>query len=142
MGRQTATAQEQTVAVDWAFSGIGAFGSDLADLVGGSIYLFEVDPAEATPLDDIAFASYLAGLRAMGWNSDPAPVRLGYVATLALKWGATTPGYLAGHLDANRQQITVQQFGRPLEHIIDGWVALTDFALERADETRRMLGVC
>src|SRR4051812_46457902 len=37
-------------------------------------------------LDHAVFDGYLAGLAAAGWRGDPAPVRLGFAAAIALRW--------------------------------------------------------
>jgi hypothetical protein len=78
--------------IDWAFAGQAAPGEELAPLVAGS-GLFGGLPAGRMPAGDrVAFPAYLDGLRAAGWDGDPARVRFAYCAAAALRLcvGVTT----------------------------------------------------
>jgi len=77
--------QDQTVAIDWAFTGIGPIGAELVALVWVSLVFQEADFAMAHELDQIVFEGYIAGLRDSGWRGDPKQVRLGYTAAIGLR---------------------------------------------------------
>ncbi len=85
---------EQTVAVDWSFSGIAAIGEELAPLVTASVLFGGADPAALRDLDGWAFDGYLQGLKDAGWQGDVRLVRRGAALaaflrfSLVLPWGA------------------------------------------------------
>ncbi|HEX5689880.1 MAG TPA: phosphotransferase, partial [Roseiflexaceae bacterium] len=63
--RHTAEA-DHSVAIDWAFTGPGAVGEELAALVGASLAFFEAEPADASKLEHRCLSGYLEGLRSAG----------------------------------------------------------------------------
>lgn len=71
----------EVVFLDWAFTGDGALGEDIGNLVPDSVFdlLFEPDALDA--LDTALTAAYLAGLRDAGWSGDERVVRLGICAS-------------------------------------------------------------
>lgn len=73
------------VAIDWEGVGWGAVGADLATLVIGSMRRGDFDPAHAPELEEAAFAGYARGLAEAGWG-DVTAARLGYAASVALRW--------------------------------------------------------
>lgn len=72
------------VAIDWAFTGIGAVGEDLVPLVHMAL-VFEAG-REPRRLDAACFAGYVKGLRTAGWEGDEARARLGYTAAATLRY--------------------------------------------------------
>lgn len=67
----------QVVFLDWAFTGYGALGEDISNLVPDSVFDLLL-PHER--LDELAAAvehAYLAGLHVAGWHGDEALVGLG-----------------------------------------------------------------
>lgn len=127
----------ETVVIDWAFTGHGVAGQDLAQLVLGPLTDFELGPSDLPLLDDEAFAGYLAGLRDAGWAGDAARVRLGFTVAAALQWCFGPLLGLAitsGGLDA-----LVSKWRRPADELVDRWCALTTYALRLADEARTLL---
>jgi hypothetical protein len=85
--RQDARGATQTVAVDWAFTGIAGLGEEIANLLAASLIWLEYDAEDAKGLDEAVFSGYLTGLQEAGWQGDPRVVRLGYTAACALRWG-------------------------------------------------------
>jgi hypothetical protein len=75
----------QTVAVDWAFGGIGPVGADLVALVWVGLVFAELPALPHAELDQRLFAHYAAGLRDAGWGGDPRLARLGYTAAIGLR---------------------------------------------------------
>ena len=68
----------ETVAIDWEAVGLGPVGLDAAQLLCGSLFQTEEQPAD---LAHTIYAGYLSGIQAAGWMGDPRHVRLGYTAS-------------------------------------------------------------
>jgi hypothetical protein len=137
--RKTAEGDDQTVAVDWAFSGRGAIGQELVPLVLASLMFYEVGLDKAQELEDIVFEGYLEGLRDAGWRGDPQQVRLGYAAAASLRYrcGAEIGRFLAVMLDESLHDIAQQAFGRPIGEVADFWAQvgrLFDGTIDEAQE--------
>jgi hypothetical protein len=77
----------ETIAIDWEFAGIGFVGEDLAALVAASAIFMDVAPEDIARLERTALAAYLGGLRAAGWDGDPADVHDAYALSAALRFG-------------------------------------------------------
>ena len=85
MSRRLPDGEQQTVALDWALTGIAALGEDLGQLIYGTqMNLKEVDPQE---VDRRMFESYLVGLQESGLVFDPPAVRFAMAAGGALQIG-------------------------------------------------------
>ena len=135
-----ADGRERTVAVDWAFAGIGAAGEELAPLVAASLAFFEADLSRGRELEAMVLDSYLQGLHDAGWHGDQRHVRFGYTAAAALRYGLVLASIVPGALmDEHMQAWLEQEIGRPIAEIIEHWSALAHFLLDRADEARRLL---
>jgi len=124
---RSAEGNEQTVAIDWAFTGKGAVGEEIAPLVTASLVFLEVDMIHAQELDNIVFNSYLDGLRDAGWHRDEQLVRLGYAAASALRFGFPI--------------LAEQVLGHSIGEASDCWVELRTFLLDMADEARELLNI-
>ena len=83
---QSADGNNKTVAIDWAFSGLGTVGEEIAPLVAATLGFCEVEIAQAQELDNIVFDGYLTGLRDAGWHGDARIVRFGYTVASALRY--------------------------------------------------------
>lgn len=139
MWRQAANGQEELIVLDWAFCGAGGVGMDIGELVATSTHYFDSDPAKVAALERTVFDGYLSGLRNAGWTGDERLVRLGYTACAALWMGATLPGWAAVMLDPASGVNVMAIYGRPAEEVLAGWVTLTEFLLDRADEARQLM---
>ena len=73
----------EIVLVDWAFTGDGALGEDIGNLVPDCVFdlLFAHDLLDE--LDERLTRAYLRGLRDAGWTGDERLVRLGICASAA-----------------------------------------------------------
>ena len=129
----------RTVAIDWAFTGQGAVGEEIAPLVAASLFFFEVDMSDDHELDQVVFQSYLDGLSDAGWHDDPRMVRLGYVVATTLRY--TVPFSLSFLIDESRHAGLEQFFGRSIEEMMVCWSKLTVFQLDLADEAKVLLNV-
>jgi hypothetical protein len=85
--RRDARGSTQTVAVDWAFTGIAGLREEIANLLAASLIWLEYDAEDAKGLDEAVFRGYLTGLKEAGWRGDLRVARLGYTAACALRWG-------------------------------------------------------
>jgi hypothetical protein len=137
--RKKTGSQEEVVAIDWAWCGIGPVGGDLFSLVGSSCVLFEWEPSRMLELEEAVFEPYLAGLRDVGWDGDPELVRLGYTAWLALHFGVVAPTLTAFWCTEERQAAVFGLFGRSLDEAASGWANMCEFSLSRADEARKLM---
>ena len=71
----------ETVAIDWAYLGPQAVGTDAMTLAAqGVLWARDREPDELPALSRACYEGYLTGLREAGWTDDERPVRLGYVA--------------------------------------------------------------
>ncbi|MGH8245782.1 MAG: phosphotransferase, partial [Gammaproteobacteria bacterium] len=77
---------EQTVAIDWVFTGTGAVGEEIVSLVIATLGFREVEFGRAQELEAIVFDGYLRGLRDAGWRGDAGLVRLGYTVAAPLRY--------------------------------------------------------
>ena len=84
-GRRSADGREQTVALDWALTGVCVIGYDLGSLAFGA-YLNRPE-AGLAEVDDALFTSYLDGLRDVGCRIDADTVRFAYTTAAALSIG-------------------------------------------------------
>jgi hypothetical protein len=137
--RSAQTGEEELVGIDWAFTGIGALGNDLGQLVGTSLFFFEYDPKNAESLEAAQLDGYLAGLADDDIHLDPRLVRLGYLISLSLWMGAMLPGWSAVMLAPNSKFNVRAMFGYKHETVLEGWVRLDEFCLDRADEARGLI---
>jgi hypothetical protein len=69
--------------LDWAFSGAGALGEDIANLVPDSVFDLFLPAASIEALARGAEEAYVAGVRSGGWTGDERWVRLGMRAASA-----------------------------------------------------------
>jgi hypothetical protein len=81
------------VFLDWAFTGYGALGEDISNLVPDSIFDLLLPHARLRELAVACEAAYLAGLRAAGWDGDERLVALG-IRAAAVKYDWLAPWLL------------------------------------------------
>ena len=127
----------QTVAVDWAFTGLATLGEEIVPLIWGSIGFFEVALAQLPALEELVFESYLDGLRDAGWHGSRQAVRLGYALAAPLRYGFPRLRTLLTeqHSHPGSEHI----FGRPVGEVVDVWAHLQLGLLRLAEEARETL---
>jgi hypothetical protein len=138
IARRRDDGMDETVALDWGFTGIGPAGEDLAQLIAGTLWRFAVPLQGATTLDQAAYAGYLDGLHESGWHGDARAVRLACCAASALLLGFTGPA-LIPMLDGPGRDATEGLWGRPINELVAHRAALTRFLLDRAEEAYDLL---
>lgn len=137
--RSGQTGKEELIGIDWAFCGSGAVGNDLGQLVGTSLFFFEYNPMDAEPLEIAVMEGYLAGLAESGAKVDARLVQMGYLISLSLWMGAMLPGWAAAMLPVDSGFNIQAMYGREAEEVLEGWVRLDEFCLDRADEARVLI---
>jgi hypothetical protein len=122
------------IALDWAFAGIAPLGAELAPLVAASVIYGDAEPEALRDLDALAFDAYLDGLREAGWRGDVRVVRLGFAATVALRYGLFPLGV---HLaNAELRERLERSLRRDACDVARRWARISAYLLDRLDETR------
>jgi hypothetical protein len=129
---------DATVAIDWALTGIGPIGSEVANLIGGSPAFFRYPGTKVEALETAAFDEYLEGLRAAGVDIDPRLVRFGYVGKLLFSWGAVVPIWLRWALDPADARWVETFWKRSPDHIATQYAPLLTFLGRRAGEAEEL----
>ena len=137
--RSLQTGEEELIGVDWAFSGIGALGNDLGELIGSSMFFFEYSPTDAETLEAAVLEGYLEGLADNGVTIDQRLVKLGYLISLSVWMGLQLPGWAAWMLAPDSEVNVQAMFGRKADDVLAGWVQLDSFCLDRADQARALM---
>jgi hypothetical protein len=132
--------EDQTIAIDWAFTGIDAVGHELVPLVIASVGFREVMMDAMQTLEEITFSGYVEGLREAGWDGDETTVWLGYAAASALRYGIGTISTVQPTLiDASQHAIVEQLFGASIEELADYWAGLSRHLVNLSDQARSLL---
>jgi Phosphotransferase enzyme family len=85
---------ERNVLLDWAFTGEGALGEDVANLIVDSFADGFLDAALLPEVEAATTDGYLRGLRDGGWHGDPEDVRRAIALTGAAKYAWLAPAML------------------------------------------------
>lgn len=133
---------QQTVAADWAFSGIGAIGEDLAPFIIASPGRDNTawDQEQIDALQHIALNSYLEGLQDAGWIGDQQAIYFCFSAATALRYGLGVVDSVVTRLqDENSHPAMVELFGRSMEQLIHHFARFMRNILKFADEALLLL---
>lgn len=103
---------DRTVLIDWAFTGDGALGEDIANLIIDSVTDGLIDAALLPEIAEAAVGGYLDGLRDGGWRGDPDLVRRAIAACGAAKYSWFGPAVLGRMI---RGSAARNANGRPLD---------------------------
>jgi hypothetical protein len=135
--RRAAGGTRETVAVDWAFTSIGALGEELAALTAANLAFFAVDAATAREFTETVFAAYLDGLHDAGWRGDSGQVRLAFAISTPLRYAL--PIHAHHLLTAERVHWLEQVMGRSIDEVADCWATCIRWMLDLAREARRRM---
>jgi hypothetical protein len=138
MIRPNSAGQDELVAVDWAWCGLGPVGADAAILLGNSLLLFEGDASAAPALDQAIFPAYLEGLRAAGWTGDADTVRLAYSASIALFCPFAALTWTASFVSTADPDWIERQSGMDAAGCVKHYVDLAMFAVDQGEEALRL----
>lgn len=89
--------------IDWSFTGDGAVGEDIGNLIPDSIFDRDLHISLLPELEDRLIPAYIDGLRSAGWSGDDRLVVLGVHAS-AVKYDWLGPRVLAGAGDTEHAQ--------------------------------------
>jgi hypothetical protein len=131
--------RDELLAVDWAACGRQALGEEMWNLIVASTMLYEWEPEAITELEAAAYPAYLAGLADAGWSDNPDLPRLGFTAATAISLGCAMPFAIGFFGKDEMLEYDLRKYGCPPADLIAGWVALAEYALERADAARGIM---
>jgi hypothetical protein len=137
--RHDFTGQDQLVAVDWAFCGLGPLGAELNGLVADNGIMLEWSPADLPALEAVAYPNYIQGLHEAGWTGESDLVRLGYVAWRAVYYALVFPAWIAWWCSDERAAFASQIYGLAQEELFWKLFPLLEFSLDGADEARELM---
>jgi hypothetical protein len=127
-------------AVDWAFLGPGPIGAELAPLVTASVAFRGVARDGWRDLEQTAVEAYLRGLQDAGWRGASDPLRFGFAASSALRYG---PGcvrlVLPALLDETAQPHVELVLGISFDKVLQLWAAVCLEQVRLADDAFRLL---
>ena len=130
----------EVIALDWNFSGNGPIGGDLGWLIGGSLFYFEREPADASALFNCCLEAYQAGLTEAGLASYLELVRIGCLISIAILPGMVLPAFSLGFTEMDYYPETAEaQFGKSGDELVAGWAAVSEFSMACADRARQIL---
>lgn len=137
--RKTADGDDQTVIIDWSYTGKGAIGQELAPLVLAGVAFSEVDFSQAKALEDIVFDGYLEGLHQAGWRGEPRLVRLGYTAASLRFRFAELNHALDMIFDESQHPFLERVFGCSIVEAQDHWAQVGNLVDNLTDEARDLM---
>ena len=123
-----------TVAIDWAFCGIGPLGADLKVLVMHSVGFFAVDVCHVAELDSLLFEGYIQGLHDTSWDGDMRHIRYSYTMMIAMTIARLFPLLCVLHTDEAKHNVLEQMTGRTIEENIEMNGQLWPFMMGLASE--------
>jgi Phosphotransferase enzyme family len=140
--RRQVNGATQNVAIDWAFCGAAPVGAELAPLVGATVGFLCSSPDEWDEMERLCLDGYLRGLRAEGWKGSAEEVRLGYAASLVLRYGlGGLPAIVGLSMFTEDREIVRLAFGCSFEEFVENCAAATRFLCERVREISATLGI-
>ncbi len=131
----------QTVAIDWAYAGIGAVGEDLAPFIGAPLAFGELTPKQVETLERVAFDAYEAGMQEVGCHLDRDQLRFGYTAALVLRYWLRGLDVAIRQLarDADGQADLSTTSGQAMALRLAAWRQPQAFLYARAQEAQQLL---
>lgn len=127
--RHLAPGQDQLVALDWAYSGVAALGTELAPLV--FMKLMTIPESEhMLRFYELCLQGYLAGLADAGYTANVRQVRFASLATIFYRYlyGANLGELWAGLRDEANHPFIASMFGLPsVDYLFSIGAALVPF---------------
>lgn len=129
-------------AIDWAYTGIGAIGEEVAALAFAEVTVFRQIPlAIAQENAAAAVEGYLQGLDDLGWQGEQMLVHCGYLSAALLRFGVgMVPVSLNIVTNPRVDEWAEAAYGYPLDEMIDYWVDIARWRLALAEELYQLLG--
>lgn len=137
--RRLGDGADQTVVIDWQYSGRRQIGGDIAGLIAdSSVIPVRRKAAEPEAFTEMVLEAYLSGLREAGWKGDMRIARFACLATLALPWSLNLLASLDGRV---LRQPPGEENRLQLEQRLDEYVRNQSFLLALADQARGLLDI-
>ncbi|CAN5316121.1 hypothetical protein BH24CHL2_BH24CHL2_4930 [soil metagenome] len=131
---------DEVVAIDWGYAGIAALGEEIAALVAATLFFGEIPSEGAAELQQTVLAGYMEGLHDAGRSGSPEQVLMGYVASVALRYGVgTLRGQVFYFLDPQNHPRMERMMGMPMDDIIVLFRTLNAWVAELGEEALRSL---
>ena len=127
--------------IDWSFTGDGAVGEDVGNLIPDSVFDLQLAASALPALEERLPVAYLGGLRAAGWAGDDRLAMLGIHAS-AVKYDWLAPRVIARTLAGTAHEGYGGEIVDPTEMLAARWAGLALIgrwardALNEADRLR------
>ncbi|MGH2830445.1 MAG: phosphotransferase family protein [Actinomycetota bacterium] len=130
--------EDSTVAIDWAYAGIGGAGQDIGNFPAALLNMIVgVDHIE--DLERRIWTGYVMGLRDAGWDGDVPTVRLAFAASAAVKYPWIVPRMIEIAHNPDLIANFERGFGASIEEILRVRVVVLEHLVALADEARRLM---
>lgn len=129
---------EETVAIDWSFTGVAPLGAEASQLTIASVF-YHGEPVAIHDLEAAVWDSYLGGLREAGWSGDERAVRLGYVGSGIARWSFPHLTMLRAVDDLERQVAIEREQHVDFATVLERLAARMGHLIELAREFDRLL---
>ena len=140
IARDGPSTNAQTVATDWSMIGYGGIGEEIGITISTGLSFLSIAGDQASDMDKITFASYVAGLRDAGWQGDVHLARFGYTTTAALVTGVTWAMFMSGVLSSEEGiQAMESNLGHKLDDVLEQWATIQPFLLDLGDEALKLV---
>ena len=130
-------ADDELVAIDWAYVRWSVVGTDLGDLAVAGYGMLPLRLSLAD-IDGAVFDAYLYGLREAGWAAPRAQVRFAYNTAAAVKYGCLLI-WLPNVLDDARRDSFSRTLGQPLDAYLRQQAAMLEHLLRLHAEALSLL---
>ena len=130
--RRGPAGEDETVAIDWAWTGVAAAGEELVNLVAASAIWFQVEERDLPALAEACLAGYGAGLAAAGWRGEARLPRVGFAVGTALRYGPFGP-FTIMLRHPEMAPAMARATGHDPEALADRMAAVQRFAFDQLD---------
>jgi hypothetical protein len=141
LSRADTTGQAETVAIDWAYTGVAPLGTEVSPLgFSDAMWGNGVAVDDLPTLDAAIFEGYLTGLRDTGWCGDARLARLGHALNTAFRFGPAlvVPRWAVTAPEEQRRALT-DSIGEPYENLVARYGRMQPYVLGLADEARGLI---
>ncbi len=124
-----------SVAVDWAFTGLGPLPFDVGPFAADAVLDYGAPVDRIAELHEAVEGGFIAGLRDHGWRGDEDHLRRAMRLVAALKFAWIAPA--VEQPDEARLAKWEAAYGRPAARVRDDWRALAEWLVRTGTAARR-----